>query len=1450
MISPFSKIKTVTVVGAQTDRTLPPLRTSTLDSIMAASLIGEDLSCVVFRNLSRTCDVLYFFDCDRNYLYCVDSVYKTMWMQKSKFSCVVNSKVIHCFGSKTRAEVLCVLKKLKFGQDFFGISYIFNIISKMFAMSKACAKGFKDENFEPFLMDLASILISVSTPVYCNWTPAYLVSQLLRFYSLYVRGVKIFSPEAPSFTSGLRPESLDTAMMAILIAALPDKLIDIVKRINLLSGKRLFDFPNLFLDLITYVSEFCLFCLEKIPNVPTMVLDCVRKLFNLGHRKRIVDRMMSSLNRWEKDKRVMMKDDWREEIRSLQELVAKDEYLLEFLKQNVRANLVYKEFTRLVRSLKAYESCSRKEPVCIVFEGPAGIGKSINATQLASVLGKSTYVHTIKPTEDGKDFYDGYNNEEVFVIDDVGQQGISQWRTVINMVSCVKLPLDCAEADLKFTKYFDSELMLLTTNQFLELNGFTKSDCISDKEALFRRCQVFDYTGVVRDVTTGLLEGKVVYKRYDVYQHKVVSSYPTPNMRNIPTSCDVQDNVKLLSWMLAVVQGLQKHFRTVYTSTQLSQDAIERVRIGAFTLRRDAEEDFEEDDDVDVDYTSAAEDLAAESLDTPLISLDSHSSILDSILPDQPSGWSSFDFIYEFFHYYFTYIYDLFSNLIKTVSSNSSLMVLFCFLSMSALFYKLYSDYTSKNKLNGTKTAVDDWRAAMRAESPPVKVKLSGEGTAEVDDSVILPTMVKAVEERMVLLEIPKSRGEYIGYAYAQGLLSGHRILVVGHTFEGCDGVLNVYSNWEAFERKDILLNNIPVKVTWSAPELDVTIISIPEEMVSPFKKCSHFFKPTDKSSVVKPYFVNAGGSVDLSSSLQIGVKDDKYLTPRGVKTLKAKRYVNHHVTSPGLCGSLLVDGCQGIIGMHVAGDSSSRGTAILFCSKTMNKIIDFLSNDKNVDELELNVKVKDNFSGAKFRTDLFQTVPSRTSLVPSPLSEWREPTRFPANLEAHGPKTVKVRSAKSFQPIPHIHPSEREFIKQCLSTFFTKFGDLTDEEVIAGGDGLAPLNKESVNGFGLDKDKEIYIDFENKVLKPEFQEMCDDLNRRVTEGSLNFKDFLFYESLKDELRDEEKVNKPRAFRIGKLTHVYWMKRLLGNLFRHIVKNRRFNQITIGVNPYSDWPEIFEVLQNSHAVFDLDVSEFDGRQASEVQDIVKELCEEYYQGEYPEMLKSVLSSVIRTLVLVLNSLFLTTHSTPSGAWITSLFNSLNNRGYTAGSYYRQCIRRGRKPTVQEFLKLVDFVNGDDKLCATSSELSEYHNALTIKEYLESLGMKCTQGNKEEIVDKFRNIKDVTFLKRHFAYHNDLKKIVGPLAKETLLNSILWCDSRKDTNVVMEGKINSFQREMYLHPDGAHYVNSLRLFCESQSYPFKQLSDSYLKHVFTYECDEAYDDYKKVFNKNF
>ena len=99
---------------------------------------------------------------------------------------------------------------------------------------------------------------------------------------------------------------------------------------------------------------------------------------------------------------------------------------------------IYKAFnSNIVKYVKTFTVSSRTEPTCFVFEGPAGCRKSTVMNALVQVCrrdNRSVYIHCVPSVDAGKDFYDDYENQDVFVMDDVGQQGLSQWRTIINFV--------------------------------------------------------------------------------------------------------------------------------------------------------------------------------------------------------------------------------------------------------------------------------------------------------------------------------------------------------------------------------------------------------------------------------------------------------------------------------------------------------------------------------------------------------------------------------------------------------------------------------------------------------------------------------------------------------------------------------------------------------------------------------------------------------------------------------------------------------------------------------------------------------------------------------------------------------------------------------------------------------------------------------------------------------
>jgi len=195
----------------------------------------------------------------------------------------------------------------------------------------------------------------------------------------------------------------------------------------------------------------------------------------------------------------------------------------------------------------------------------------------------------------------------------------------------------------------------------------------------------------------------------------------------------------------------------------------------------------------------------------------------------------------------------------------------------------------------------------------------------------------------------------------------------------------------------------------------------------------------------------------------------------------------------------------------------------------------------------------------------------------------------------------------------------------------------------------------------------------------------------------------------------------------------------------------------------------------------------------------------------------------------------TTHSVSSGYWMTALGNSILNRAHTSICYYRESVKMNKRPTVGEFLKIRDFVLGDDKLVGVPKELN-FVNAVTMRDYFESIGMTFTDGLKNRITRKFMDLSEVSFLKRKFVYHTILRKVMCPLDKSSIYSSLCYYDKTKDYDIVMKGKMESAQRELWLHQENC---DGLLEHAMSAGIFFSKLKEEYLKYLFLEESDLAW-----------
>nr|AFS30772.1 polyprotein [Rhinovirus C] len=119
------------------------------------------------------------------------------------------------------------------------------------------------------------------------------------------------------------------------------------------------------------------------------------------------------------------------------------------------------DMQKQLKQLTAYQRTHRTEPVCLLLHGNPGCGKSLVTTIIARGLTQEAQVYSLPP--DPK-YFDGYNQQKVVLMDDVGQKPDGKdLSTFCQMVSTTDFIVPMAAIEEK-GKCFTSDYILASTN--------------------------------------------------------------------------------------------------------------------------------------------------------------------------------------------------------------------------------------------------------------------------------------------------------------------------------------------------------------------------------------------------------------------------------------------------------------------------------------------------------------------------------------------------------------------------------------------------------------------------------------------------------------------------------------------------------------------------------------------------------------------------------------------------------------------------------------------------------------------------------------------------------------------------------------------------------------------------------------------------------------------------
>nr|QWT77162.1 polyprotein [Foot-and-mouth disease virus SAT 2] len=228
---------------------------------------------------------------------------------------------------------------------------------------------------------------------------------------------------------------------------------------------------------------------------------------------------------------------------------------------------------------------------------------------------------------------------------------------------------------------------------------------------------------------------------------------------------------------------------------------------------------------------------------------------------------------------------------------------------------------------------------------------------------------------------------------------------------------------------------------------------------------------------------------------------------------------------------------------------------------------------------------------------------------------------------------------------------------------------------------------------------------------------------------------------LKDEIRPLEKVKagKTRIVDVLPVEHIIYTRMMIGRFCAQMHSNNG-PQIgsAVGCNPDVDWQRFGCHFAQYKNVWDIDYSAFDANHCSDAMNIMFEEVFREEFGFHPNAVW-ILKTLINTEHAYENKRITVEGGMPSGCSATSIINTILNNIYVL-----YALRRHYEGVELSHYTMISY--GDDIVVASDYDL----DFEALKPHFKSLGQTITPADKSDKGFVLgQSITDVTFLKRHF-----------------------------------------------------------------------------------------------------
>jgi hypothetical protein len=305
------------------------------------------------------------------------------------------------------------------------------------------------------------------------------------------------------------------------------------------------------------------------------------------------------------------------------------------------------------------------------------------------------------------------------------------------------------------------------------------------------------------------------------------------------------------------------------------------------------------------------------------------------------------------------------------------------------------------------------------------------------------------------------------------------------------------------------------------------------------------------------------------------------------------------------------------------------------------------------------------------------------------------------------------------------------------------------------------------------------------------------DVEKMISDAKQNIRVPVCYmDVLKDETRPIEKVDegKTRVFAVGNLTHTLAVRQYYLGVVAHTMATRIINECAIGINPASrEWHTLAKSFKFHNRMVAGDFSNFDGSLVLAILWAINDILEGFYYDATPEekqVRRVLFASIVNSLHIVNGKVYLWTHSQTSGNPLTTLINCLFVKMVMRMAW----IKCGGD--VREFRRYVNLISyGDDNALSVHPNAPEAFNQEGITQALAELGLTYTDESKSGKTYIFRNLSEITFLKRSFRYEPLFDACVAPLEPAVMDSMMDWTHGQHDPKSQVLANADTYIREM-------------------------------------------------------